>query len=439
MPLSLARPEADAGYLQGYPAHVGLQIAEQLRVASLHAQKTADESTAARSRLAFLFKASQQLATSLEPATTMRALAELVVPELGDGSVVRVLDGAIARTGTEGVCPREWRKWLERLTRPDLKRALQDGASQVGSTCRTRRPSNPGGCADLEYMIVPLRARRRTLGTLTIFSLGIGRRYGRDELAVGEALGLQAGLALDNARLYEQRAILDCLGLARGQLDAVQNERLRDDERKRIARDLHDHVEQAFFAIGLTATNALARRGGQVSEASLTDALARTAELANSGAEQLRATLFALNHTEFAEEALVSTLFNLVRSFHQRTGVEADLALTGRHKPVPEDVAEVLHALAREALLNVERHARAGAVVLALHIGQQSISLSVHDDGAGSSALVLKQIAHSATHFGLQSLRARVRLLHGSFVAGRGPDGGFLVRARIPLQFRPTA
>ena len=240
----------------------------------------------------------------------MQALAELVVPELGDGSVVHVLDGAlrqrkiaIARAGTHGVCPREWRESLDRLTRPDVERALQDGASQVGSTCRKGWSSDPGGSADLEYMIVPLRARSRTLGSLTIFSLGIGRRYGRDELAVGEALGLQAGLALENARLYEQqRAMIDRLAAAHGQLDAVQNERLRDEERKRIARELHDHVEQAFFAIGLTATNALDRRGGQGSPVALDDVLARTAELANSGAEQLRAAIFALNHTEFAGE-----------------------------------------------------------------------------------------------------------------------------------------
>src|ERR1700730_14230950 len=138
------------------------------RLADLALSAARSRAEAAPWRLAFLFKASQELATSLEPATTMQALAELVVPELGDG---------------------------------------------------------------------------------------------REELAVGEALGPQAGLALENARLYEQqRAMIDRLALARGQLDAAHDERLRDDERKRIARELHDDVEQAFFAIGLMANNALDRR-----------------------------------------------------------------------------------------------------------------------------------------------------------------------------------
>jgi signal transduction histidine kinase len=117
----------------------------------------------------------------------------------------------------------------------------------------------------------------------------------------------------------------------------------------------------------------------------------------------------------------------------------ADLALTGRHRQVPTDVGEALYAMAREALANVERHARAGAVVLRLELRQRSITLTVHDDGAGASTLLLKQIADSATHFGLHGLRERVQRLHGTFVAGPGPDGGFVVRARIPLQVRSQA
>jgi signal transduction histidine kinase len=63
----------------------------------------------------------------------------------------------------------------------------------------------------------------------------------------------------------------------------------------------------------------------------------------------------------------------------------------------------------------------------------------VHDDGGGASSLLLNQIADSATHFGLHGLRERVERLRGTFVAGPGPDGGFVVRARIPLQARSQA
>jgi signal transduction histidine kinase len=123
-----------------------------------------------------------------------------------------------------------------------------------------------------------------------------------------------------------------------------------------------------------------------------------------------------------------------VRTFQQRTAIDTDLVLTGAQRDVPTEVAEGLHAVAREALANVERHSSAGAAVLGLHISARFITLTVHDDGAGASPLVLKQIGDSATHFGLRGLRQRVRRLNGTFFAGPGPDGGFLVRAKIPLQ-----
>jgi signal transduction histidine kinase len=165
----------------------------------------------------------------------------------------------------------------------------------------------------------------------------------------------------------------------------------------------------------------------------LSQALKQVGQLATVGAEDLRAAIFALNHAEFAGRGLMAAFWKLVRGFQNRTGIETDLVLTGAQQQVPTEVGEVLHATAREALANVERHSRAGAVVLRLHVAPRSITLTVHDDGVGASPLVLKQIWNSATHFGLRNTRDRVRRLHGAFVAGPGPDGGFLVRARLPL------
>jgi signal transduction histidine kinase len=252
----------------------------------------------------------------------------------------------------------------------------------------------------------------------------------------GRRRGADAQAALENAqKLYEeQRGIAERVEAVRGQLDAAQGEWLRDDERRRIARELHDHVEQTFFAIGLTATAALAGEQRARAAPPLSQTLTQIGQLATAGAEQLRAAIFALNHAEFAGRGLIAALWKLVRSFQNRTGIETDLVLSGTQRQVPTEIAEVLHAMAREALANVERHARAGAVVLTLHIAPRSITLRVHDDGIGASPLVLKQISNSATHFGLRGMRDRVKRLHGTLMAGPGPDGGFLVRARIPLQ-----
>jgi signal transduction histidine kinase len=426
---------------------VGVLIAERLLVAGLKAQERADESEAARRRLAFLFKASQQLAASHEPASTVQALVQLIVPEFGDGCLIHLLERGrdgyrTTVASTEALRPLlfEWKPWLERETRTAMNAALRYARSGVGSTYRTRRTAAPQGFGDASYLCVPLQSNGPTLGALIVFALGSRQSYAHEDLVVGEALGSQAGMALENAQLHEeQRLMIERLDHVRNELDGAQAEWLRGDERRRIARELHDHVEQTFFAIGLAAKATLDKRGEQgPDDTCLADSLARAGDLASAGAEQLRAAIFALNHAEFAGPSLIPALWNLVRSFQQRTSIDADLVLTGTQRNVPTEVAEALHAMAREALANVERHSRAAAVVLALHISTHFITLTVHDDGAGASRLLLKRIGASTTHFGLRGVRERVQRQHGRFVAGPGPDGGFLVRARIPLQSGDT-
>jgi signal transduction histidine kinase len=413
-----------------------------LLLTGLKAQERADEAEAARRRLAFLFKASQELAVSLDPARIVSMLVEAVVPEFGDGCLVHVLEPGRRPRKTRMATSEALRPWLDRwwdvldrATRPGVNRVIRTGRSEVGSTPHRRRKGAAPGFGGFTYLIVPLQAGGSTVGALTVFTLDARKRYDAEDLVVGEALGAQAGLAIENARLYEeQRGIVERMEAVRGQLDNAQGEWLRDDERRRIARELHDHVEQTFFAIALTATAAL--DGPDRTWTPPHDALAmsQVRELATSGAEQLRAAIFALNNGEFDGRGLIAALWKLVRGFQNRTGIETDLVLTGAKRQVPTEVAEVLHAMAREALANVERHSQAGAVVLGLHIRSRSISLTVHDDGAGAPPLVLKQIANSATHFGLRGMRDRVRRLRGTLVAGPGSDGGFVVRARIPVQ-----
>jgi signal transduction histidine kinase len=433
-----ARPRPDSG---GSP-QLRVAIAERLLVAGLRAQERAEESEAARRRLEFLFRASQQLASSLDPPTVVRALAELGVPELGDGAVVHVLEPGrrgrqttMTSSGPLSDCPQEWWDWLERVTGPGVRRATRLALPELGSTRGKRRKPPSCNRGDVSYLVVPLRARGRTLGTLSLFLLAPRQPYSDEDLVVAEALGNQAGLALDNAQVYEEQVrVVERLEEVRGELDTAQREWLREDERRRIARDLHDHVEQTFFAIGLTATAALDSQKRGASQTELVHALVRMGDLSDAGAEQLRAAIFALHNAEFAGLALIPALWKLVRSFQQRTGVDTDLVLTGSLKTVPTDVAEALHAIARESLANVERHAQAASVVLGLRVSPRSITLTVHDDGSGAPSLVLKRLGASTTHFGLRSLRERVRRLRGTFSSGPGPEGGFLVRARIPLQ-----
>ena len=422
-----------------YSSHTGLRIAERLLIAGLRAQERADEAETAHGRLAFLLKASQRMAQSLEPSAVLQSLLDVLVPEIADAATLHTLgsDGRAIRTSAaaEALAERspEWWRWLDRLTTSSSRRATRLGKS-VQATAPRRRSRVVSIDTQVSYMVVPLHVRGRTLGALSLVAVPPRRGYRHADLSAAKALATQASLALENAMAYQQERVLVArLEEERGQLDAAQSEWLRDDERRRIARDLHDMVEQTFFAIGLTATAALDSRSGEPTTADLRDVLRRTAELSTMGAEHLRGAIFGLKQPDYSALRLVPLLRNLLHSFQQRTGVETDLVLSGTESPISREFSETLHAITREALANVERHAHARSVVVTLQMAPRSVRLTVHDDGTGASKLVLKRLGSSALHFGLAGLRERVRQLHGSFTAGPGPDGGFLVRARLPL------
>jgi signal transduction histidine kinase len=252
-----------------------------------------------------------------------------------------------------------------------------------------------------------------------------------------EAFARQAALTLENARLSDQqREMIRRLQELHLELRSAQRDQLLEEDRRRIARELHDQVEQTFFSIGLACRAALETQG---SVEHLRACLATAREYAEQGAHQLQAAIFALSHSEIPDPGLVPGMLRLVQNFRGRTGLEADLVVSGQRSRIPAEAAEVLQAVAREALANVERHAHASAAVLHVRVERQAVTLTVQDDGLGAAPLVLSTLAESATHFGLRDLQARLREVGGTLSAGPGDEGGFVVRARVPLKVRVEA
>src|SRR4029079_9642058 len=97
---------------------------------------------------------------------------------------------------------------------------------------------------------------------------------------------------------------------------AAERDRLLDGERRRIARELHDRVEQTFFGIALGAAAALGT-AADAPAAHLREALASVRGLASDGAEELREAIFALNRAEVHEPGLLPLLWELVRDFQR--------------------------------------------------------------------------------------------------------------------------
>ena len=180
------------------------------------------ERTRAEAARAFLAEASRVLASSLDYQTTLRAVARLAVPTLADWCAVDVLseDGAIERLAVEHVDPERVRfarevaeRWPTPMDAPrgvphvirtgepemisDIPDELLVAGAQDAEHLRTIR-----GLGLRSYVCVPLTARGRVLGALTLVHAESGRRHGQADLALAEELARRAAVAIDNARLY---------------------------------------------------------------------------------------------------------------------------------------------------------------------------------------------------------------------------------------------
>jgi signal transduction histidine kinase len=275
-------------------------------------------------------------------------------------------------------------------------------------------------------------------GSDVLGMLGVANRaggYDRQQERLLAVFANQVAVAIRNARLYEeQRNMIARLQQLRGQVEAAERERLLDDERRRIARELHDRVAQTFFSIGLAAQAAIdADSPSAPALPPERTALESIRGLSALGTEQMREAIFALAHAEVHDRGLARMLWQVVRDFRERTGLEADLVLVGKERRLSREPAEALLAVVREALANVEQHAHATSVVVSMRTSPSGVTLAVHDDGAGAPALVLKSIGSSLTHFGLRGQQERIRALGGTFTVRHGEDGGLVVRVRLPV------
>ncbi len=195
-----------------------LQRQAEERGRRMRAEAAQAEAEAARERSAFLAEASSILAVSFDYHQTLEALARLVVPKLADCCVIDIVedDGTLRplviadSTGMEETIMAFWK------TVP-IQTDLDDGShAELKKGRPVARPSStsadaPGAVAAEQpaiqsYMMIPLKARGRTLGRLCLISTG-ERVYGDSDLPLADELAQRAGLALDNSRLYNEARV----------------------------------------------------------------------------------------------------------------------------------------------------------------------------------------------------------------------------------------
>ncbi|GLW66245.1 histidine kinase [Actinomadura rubrobrunea] len=321
--------------------------------------------------------------------------------------------------------------WLADEGSPDLVFQAADGAG-ADRLARLRTPIDQGPVGEVYRTGVSLRtvdgeaaagaaasSSGPRIGPLLIVPLGLG----------ASARGVLALVNPPSAAAFSevvQRLLEAFAGQAAVALELADRRRDAErltllEDRDRIARDLHDTVIQRLFATAMTLMSVIKiTRNPDVATR-----VQRAVDDLDDTIRQIRSTIFALQ-TSPDEESLRSRLHAVVDDAADNLGFAPSVRLDGLlDTAVPDEVGEHLLAVAREALSNVARHARAAQAHVAVDVGDDEVVLRVEDDGVG--------IPEGGRRSGLRNMAERARRLGGSFQTRPRPGGGTVLIWRAPL------
>ncbi|TDC63419.1 sensor histidine kinase [Actinomadura sp. GC306] len=249
-----------------------------------------------------------------------------------------------------------------------------------------------------------------------------GEAFARARGALELAWLVAAGAAGEALRQAERRA-------AEAERTREETARRRaDEERLRIARELHDSLTHQISIIKVRSEVAVhvARRRGEP----VPDALLAIQEAGREASRELRATLEALRDDDTAPPRGLDHVPELVEQA-RATGLDATLTIDGHGHDVPAAVDRTVYRIVQESLTNILRHSDAATATVRIDRRPESLLIRVDDDGKTAP-----ETAAPPGH-GLLGMRERVAALGGRLRAGPSGEGGFTVQAELPVDRAP--
>jgi PAS domain S-box-containing protein len=256
---------------------------------------------------------------------------------------------------------------------------------------------------------LPLKAGGRSFGTLLVANHPGGPAFDADQLKVVDLFAAQAAVALEYQNLRNE---LQRLAIV--------------EDRERIARELHDGVIQALFAVGMNLQATEARADDPQAVRARVNA---AVESIDAAIHDLRNYIFGLRPGILADRQLQQALEALAEETQARSDLAVVADIDPRAASLLGNRAVQLVQVAREALSNVVRHAQAQTCRITLELEDEAAVLTIDDDGVGFDA----QQSGGGQGQGMRNMRERVEAMGGRFSISGSKDEGSTVRVEIPL------
>ena len=224
------------------------------------------------------------------------------------------------------------------------------------------------------------------------------------------------------------------------QLVAAMQRQALDDERHRIARDLHDSVTQSVLSIGMAievCRAELESMGGPAGK--VAERLAPAKDLSRHAAEQLRAAIYALHRPAEEPTGSLPVMLQRLSTVHRLSNLYVKVMLEGNPVPLAPETEQSMLRWTGEALFNAAAHGEATRAVVRLRYLADTVTLSVSDNGTGDPAQLRRALRLSCAadlsgqHRGLANMLAMAEELGGTLSIRRSRSGGVILRMDTPL------
>ena len=254
-----------------------------------------------------------------------------------------------------------------------------------------------------------------TMLLYTLFhTLSASRRH-----AVALAQSMTKELRASEAKLQLSNENLRRLG--------AHAEKIKEDERKRIAREIHDDLGQNLLVLRIEADMLSSRTG---------ERHPRLHTRARATVNQIDATIKSVRQIindlrpNVLDLGLNAAVDWQIAQFRLRTGIECDLTETHQDSHVSDHCATALFRILQESLNNISRHAHASRVQVVLRVERDWIWMSVGDNGVGLHTTG----RHKTGSFGLVGIEERINILGGTFEIHSDPGTGTTIRVAVPMR-----
>jgi signal transduction histidine kinase len=276
-----------------------------------------------------------------------------------------------------------------------------------------------------QFAVTPLRSKGVIFGTAGVAT--VKRPVDQQRIQLLDAIGNQIAVAVERCKLYEEVQLArDLRGELLHKVITTQEE-----ERRRIARELHDETGQALTALRLCLERLALAPAPSTEETKVR--LAQALELCQQAEEEVDKLIFDLRPTLLDDLGLVEAVGFYAGTRLKTAGIELSLRVTGKERRLSGEKEAALFRVMQEGITNIVKHAHAKRAMIHLQFKTNQLVAQIKDDGRGFETSQIGSSHNPKRGLGLLGMRERMNLIGGSLSIVSKLEGGTYLKAVVPL------